>query len=48
MAKKKEQIIEDEIIETEGESSAIFLRKVDVIICNGENEEPTIIKADEQ
>ena len=44
MAKKKEEI---EIVEEEG-SPAIFLRKVDVIICNGENEEPVVIKADEQ
>lgn len=36
----------DEIIEEEG-TPAIFLRKVDVVICNGEDEEPRIIKADE-
>lgn len=45
MAKKKEEIIEEEIAE-EG-TPAIFLRKVDVIIQNGEDEEPIIIKADE-
>lgn len=37
MAKTKEEIIE-EINEEEG-TPAIFLRKVDVIICNGEDEE---------
>ena len=42
MAKKKEVI--EEPIEEEG-TPAIFLRKVDVIIQN-ENEEPIIIKAD--
>ena len=35
MAKKKEEDIE--IVE-DGESNAIFLRKVDVIICNAEEE----------
>ena len=44
MAKKKEEI--KEIVEEEGEP-AIFLRKVDVVICNGEDEEPIVIKADE-
>lgn len=46
MAKKKEVVEEviDEPIE-EG-TPAIFLRKVDVIIQNGEDEEPIIIKAD--
>lgn len=33
----------EEIIEEEG-TPAIFLRKVDVIIQNGEDEEPIIIK----
>lgn len=44
MTKKKEEI--EEIVEEEGEP-AIFLRKVDVVICNGEDEEPVVIKADE-
>lgn len=44
MAKKKEEI--EEIVEEAGEP-AIFLRKVDVVICNGEDEEPIVIKADE-
>ena len=35
----------DNIIE-KPETSTIFLRKVDVIIQNGENEEPIIIKAE--
>ena len=35
MVKKKEEIIEEEITQEEG-SQAIFLRKVDVIICNAE------------
>lgn len=35
----------EEIVE-EG-TPAIFLRKVDVIICNEEDEEPVVIKADE-
>ena len=43
MAKKK--IVEEIINEEEG-SPAIFLRKVDVVICNGEDEEPIIIKAE--
>ena len=42
MKKKKEEI--EEIVEEE-ETPAIFLRKVDVIIQNGE--EPIVIKADE-
>lgn len=42
MAKKKEEI--QEIVEEE--DNAIFLRKVDVVICNGE-EEPVVIKAEE-
>ena len=46
MAKKQEEpVIEEELTEEEG-SPAIFLRKVDVIIQNGEDEEPIIIKAD--
>ena len=44
MSKKTEEVIE-EPIEEEG-TPAIFLRKVDVIIQNGEDEEPIIIKAD--
>ena len=36
----------EEIIEEEG-TPAVFLRKVDVIIQNGDDEEPRIIKADE-
>ena len=40
MAKKKEEPIKEEIVEEAGEP-AIFLRKVDVVICNGEDEEPT-------
>lgn len=44
MKKKKEEI--EEIVEEE-ETPAIFLRKVDVIIQNGEDEEPIVIKADE-
>lgn len=42
---KKGEKMEEEIIE-EG-TPAIFLRKVDVIIQNGEDEEPIVIKADE-
>ena len=34
----------EEIIEEEG-TPVIFLRKVDVIIQNGEDEEPVVIKA---
>lgn len=34
----------EEIIEEEG-TPAIFLRQVDVVIQNGEDEEPIIIKA---
>ena len=37
----------EEIIEEEG-TPAIFLRKVDVIIQNGEDEEPIIIKNTEE
>ena len=36
----------EEIINEEEGSPAVFLRKVDVIICNGEDEEPVIIKAE--
>jgi len=36
----------EEIVEEEG-TPAIFLRKVDVIIQNGEDEEPIVIKADD-
>ena len=43
---KKGEKMEEEIIEEEG-TPAIFLRKVDVIIQNGEDEEPIVIKADE-
>jgi len=39
--------MEEEIIEEEG-TPAIFLRKVDVVIQNGEDEEPIVIKADEE
>ena len=39
--------VEEEIIEEEG-TPAIFLRKVDVIIQNGEDEEPIIIKNTEE
>lgn len=44
MAKRKEKIKEP--VEEEG-TPAIFLRKVDVIIQNGD-EEPVIIKADSE
>lgn len=44
MAKAKEEIIEEEIVE-DGEP-AVFLRKVDVIIQNGDDK-PIIIKAEE-
>jgi len=44
MAKKKEVV--EEINEEEG-SPAVFLRKVDVYIYEGEDTEPRIIKADE-
>ncbi len=44
MTKKKEEI--EEIIEEDG-TPAVFLRKVDVIIQNGDDEELRIIKADE-
>lgn len=47
MAKKKEEIIEETIVEEEG-TPAVFLRKVDVIIQNGEDEEPIIIKANQE
>ena len=36
----------EEIIEEEG-TPAIFLRKVDVVIQNGDDEEPIVIKANE-
>ena len=48
MAKKKEEVVlEQELNEEEG-TPAIFLRKVDVIIQNGEDEEPIIIKNTEE
>lgn len=37
----------DEVIEEQDGTPAIFLRKVDVIIQN-EDEEPIVIKADEE
>ena len=37
----------EEIIEEEG-TPAIFLRQVDVVIQNGEDEEPIVIKAPKQ
>jgi len=44
MTKGKDEIIEEEIVE-DGEPT-VFLRKVDVIIQNGDDE-PIIIKAEE-
>jgi hypothetical protein len=41
-----EEIIEQPVEQQEQEQSAIFLRKVDVIIQNGEDEEPIVIKAE--
>ena len=46
MAEIEEPVIEEELTEEEG-SPAIFLRKVDVIIQNGEDEEPIIIRANQ-
>ena len=48
MAKNKEQVIEEQELNEEEGTPAIFLRKVDVIIQNGEDEEPIIIKNTEE
>ena len=46
MSENNEEVIEQPVEQEEQTEQAIFLRRVDVVIQNGEDEEPIIIKAD--